>query len=320
MRGAACQPEPRNIVPGLPPRSRPAPHQGRLPALGLSVSPNQQTVAVSHFSTISLLDVGGRRPVRSVESVRAFGQTRVGVHAVAFSTDGTHLCLGSSSGSLTLLDTTTLQPVRSPLKAHDDEITHLAFADGGRVLVSGGRFGGGVQLTDVAAWRSIKSIDVGGFQPRPAFAVSADGARLVTGSPDQAVCLWDIASGRLLAKCPQRVRSLHAAAFAPDNSLVALGDESGALYLWEMGNTQSVRRLQRHKAVIMSLAFAPDGRTLASASADHTLRLWHPDIDQEVAVLTDHGHWIFQVAFAASGQALLSCDHAGTVRVWRASD
>jgi ATPase subunit of ABC transporter with duplicated ATPase domains len=74
-------------------------------------------------------------------------------------------------------------------------------------------------------------------------AVSRDGKLLATGSPQQVVRLWNIASGQLLASHPQKVRFLHCVTFSPDDKLLAFSDELGAIFLWELGGQRSPRKL-----------------------------------------------------------------------------
>lgn len=288
------------------------------PALGLAVSPDQRTIAVSFVDDVRIFDLTSNGLQKVVAPSRVFNRSLGVVHSVAFSPEGKFLALGGKDGWVALLDATTLLPAKEPIHLHDGQVSDLAFARDGRVLVSGGGGGAGVALTDVAGWRSIRRIETGGYLPLQALAVSPDGTRLVTGSPDHAVCLWDIDSGQLLAKCPQRVRFPHALAFSPDGRVVAFSDEFGAFVLWDLSGHSPVRRRTGHRAIVTSLAFAPDGRTLASASMDHTIRLWHPDIDQEVAILTGHSSWVFHIAFAANGNVLASGAMNGSVKIWRA--
>ncbi len=288
------------------------------PALGLSISSDQRTIAVSFADDVRLFDLASGGVRKIIVPSRIFSPPPGVVHSVAYSPDGAFLAFGGKNGWVALLDAATLLPAKNPIHLHDGEVSDLAFASGSRLLVSGGGDGAGVQLTDVASWKPIRRIEAGGHLPLQALAVSPNGAQLATGSPEHLVCLWDIDSGQQLAKCPQPVRFLSALAFSPDGKWVAFSDESGAVFLWELRGRFPVRRWTGHSATVLSLAFAPDGRTLASGSMDHTIRLWHPNIDQEVAVLTGHTAWVFHVAFAAHGNVLASGGMDGSVKIWRA--
>jgi WD40 repeat protein len=84
--------------------------------LGLAVSPNQRVVALSHFSSVSLLDIDQGRTGQVVRISNVFRHPSVGVHSVAFLPDGAFRALGAKEGWIGLLDATTLKPVRAPLQ------------------------------------------------------------------------------------------------------------------------------------------------------------------------------------------------------------
>src|SRR5262249_55912552 len=160
--------------------------------------------------------------------------------------------------------------------------THLAFCLNGTVLASGGGFGTGVKLTELASGRVITNFSaVEGAYPMQAIAASRDGKRLALGSPEHVVQVRDVASGRVLATSPQNVRLLHDVTFSPDAKLLAFSDEFGTIFLWNLADQQPLPNLIGHAGPVNALAFSPDGRNLASASMDHTIKLWHVPIDQE---------------------------------------
>ena len=213
-----------------------------------------------------------------------------------------------------------MQRLKEPTKPHTGQITHIAYALNGAVLVTGGGFGSGIKLTDVASGTTLWDIsDAQNSFPVEALAVSPDGRLLAAGGTSQSVLVWDIAAHRLMATCPQKVRFLHDVAFLPDGKLLAFADERGAIFLWDLSGQRPLRKLVGHAGPVNMLAFSPDGRTLASASMDHTIRLWHPEIDQEVAILTGHSEWVWCVAFAEHGNVLLSGSRDGTLKLWQAA-
>jgi eukaryotic-like serine/threonine-protein kinase len=288
--------------------------------VALALSVDQRSLAVTFLRQIYIFDLasGGRRAV--IESANAFGLGfLVGTRFLAFSPDGAYLALGGAGGWLTLLDATTLQPVREPLRVSEDHNTHVAFALGGQVIVSGHARFGGVTVTEIKEWRTNwQHSAAGNFFTEPV-AVSPDGTLLASASPGGHLTIREVKSGRQVAVCPQPVRFLRAVTFSPDGRTIAFSDESAAIFLWDWAGRRPLRRLAGHRDGVLSLAFSPDGRTLASGSIDQTIRLWHPDLDQELAVLTGHTSIVYGVAFDASGQTLASVAHDGTVLVWRAA-
>ncbi len=287
----------------------------------VAVSPDQQRIAAITIRTVTLLDLSTGGVLARSTAANLFGSDTAAVGVAAFSPSGSMIAVGSGSGAVAFLDAETLRPLGSPISLHAAYLWSIGFGLDGKVLATSGALGTMVKLTDVASrspWgKPIRGVE-GSFPPQP-MAVSPDGRRLATGSPEQLVRVWDISSGRLVASSPERVRFLHALAFSPDGALVAYSDERGSVFLWDTGGLRPLRRLVAHDAPANTMAFSPDGRTLASGHMDHTIRLWHPDIDQEVAVLEGHTGWVWSLAFAEHGNALVSSSRDGTVRIWRAT-
>ncbi len=145
--------------------------------------------------------------------------------------------------------------------------------------------------------------------PVRALAAWPDG--LASGGFDQAVILWDPASGRA-----RRVMRWHGAAV---NALVALpggglasGGEDGRIALWPPGGAaEPLRVLEGHAAPVAGLALGPDGM-LASAGWDGIVRLWPNGGTSRV--LDGHQGPVNGIAWA--GRRWASAGYDGTVRVW----
>jgi WD40 repeat protein len=101
-----------------------------------------------------------------------------------------------------------------------------------------------------------------------AVAFTPDGARVLSGSADQTVRVWDARKGEQLMTLPMYHDDIvWALVCSPDGSRIVLG-------LWDCA--VRVRRTdggaaQGHKHWVGSVAFSPDGRRIASASMDGTV-------------------------------------------------
>ena len=288
--------------------------------MAAAVAPDERRVAAPVYEKLLLLDLATGLEVAQVNETNVFSPNHTWFSSARFSPDGLRLATGSIDGRVALLDPLTLRPTSPPMLLHSNQVWDIWYGMGGKLLITGGGFGTGIKVTELQTGRLIREIRgvEGSFAPQP-LAVSADGNLLATGSPEQDVCVWELATGQFMARSLRKVRFLHALAFSPDGQLLACADELGAIFLWDFRHHRLVRTLTGHVGAANMLAFSPDGITLASAGMDQTIRLWHPHVDQEVAILKGHTDWVWCVAFAEHGNVLVSGSRDGSLKLWRAS-
>lgn len=94
------------------------------------------------------------------------------------------------------------------------------------------------------------------------------------GWPEQAVQLWDAASGKALGRAAVTAPQVTGVAFSPDGGLLALSGWNGLVSLRDARTGKEQRQLFGRSYVGMHLAFSPDGKTLAAAGADGRSQRW----------------------------------------------
>ncbi|KAG2055117.1 WD40 repeat-like protein [Suillus hirtellus] len=99
--------------------------------------------------------------------------------------------------------------------------------------------------------------------------------RMVTGSYDGMLRLWDLKTSVMLKKMEGHSSRVWALAVSGDGKWIASGDESGELIVWH-ANTGKLKQTinKTHDGWILSLDFSLASRMLASGSSDTTTKLW----------------------------------------------
>jgi WD40 repeat protein len=151
-------------------------------------------------------------------------------------------------------------------------------------------------------------------------AFTSDGKRLVAGSLDRSLSLWDLADAEakpvLLEKHGDAVWSL---AISPDGQWMASGAGDRRVMLWTIQDKKpKARMLKAHKTVVTALAASADGKWLASAGADRLLVVW--DVARgQVSSAHPMAVMVNALQFEPDGKTLLLACEDGTVRRWTIS-
>lgn len=145
-----------------------------------------------------------------------------------------------------------------------------------------------------------------------ATAFSPNGNFILTGSSDETVFLWEVATG-LVIRHFKHPGVVIAAAFSPDGRIILTGSDSGLATLWDAATGRELRRLG-NQSNLHSVAFSPDGRVIVIGGQDHTI-LWDAATG---AVIRDYSglKQINSVAFSPDGRQLITSNGDKTARLW----
>ncbi|HZE70161.1 MAG TPA: caspase family protein [Pyrinomonadaceae bacterium] len=147
-------------------------------------------------------------------------------------------------------------------------------------------------------------------------AFSADGQTLATGSRDQTIKLWAVASGHELRTLRGHSNWVASVALSADGKTLASGSYDKTIKLWDVATGRELHTLTGHSNFVVSVAFSPDGKTLASGSYDKTIKLWEVATGRELRTLTGHPRAVSSVAFTSDGKTLASGSFDKTIKLW----
>ncbi len=152
---------------------------------------------------------------------------------------------------------------------------------------------------------------------RGGFAFSPDGRQLAVGRRDQAIHVYDLATGRAIRRCVLD-RSPAYLDYDPAGRRLVLYHESFTRA--ELLDLESGRREPAFASdsIAWSVAWHPHAPILAGATG-WDVELWHTDQRRSVARLRGHQDQVVRVEFAADGALLLSYSWDGVAIVWDVS-
>ncbi len=148
---------------------------------------------------------------------------------------------------------------------------------------------------------------------------SPDGSRIVSGSSDNSIKLWDAATGAELRTLTGHSDSVLSVSFSPDGSRIVSGSSDKTIKLWDAATGAELRTLTGHSDSVNSVSFSPDGARIVSASNDNTIKVWDAATGAELRTLTGHSENVWSVSFSPDEARIVSGSLDGTIKVWDAA-
>jgi WD40 repeat protein len=139
-----------------------------------------------------------------------------------------------------------------------------------------------------------------------ACAFSPDARRVVSGSRDGLLRLWETETGVCLNTLEGHEDPVYACAFSPDGSRIVSASEDKTLKLWDAASGRCLDTLKGHTNGVLSCVFSPDGSRIASGSGDGTIKLWDSDTGECQDTLNGHAAGIGTCAFSPDGCLIVS--------------
>lgn len=314
---------------------------------------------------ISIAD-NGRMLMWDADSGRLLGElpqapnTR-GITVAVFSPDGSHIACGLGDATIQLWNTCTVQSSGQLFpRGHKDPIKAIAFSPDGSWIVSGDRMGT-IRLWNVdtgqmlgeahrclgcSITRAVFDGNHAHVQELPfhghraiinAIAFSSDGSRVVSGSGDQTIRIWNADNGRALGKpLLGHKSSICALGFSSDGSKIVTSSYGCTVQLWDAHTGQPLGDALRGQPLEDPLREQPlaqqlrerQGRVETLVCLENGTILF-PDLSDEATQirdlytgeplgqpLRDHTRWSYLIASSPDGRYIISRSLGNAIRVW----
>ncbi len=153
-------------------------------------------------------------------------------------------------------------------------------------------------------------------------AYSPDGKYLATGSLDNTIKLWELATGKEVKSYggqPGHQKMVLSVAFSPDGQMLASGSVDNTLKVWDVPLPSALRSLKT-SGEATAVALTPDGTKLAIAEKSGTVKILQATDFKELFKLDGHQGAVTSVSFSGNGATLASAGVDRTVRFWNVAN
>jgi WD40 repeat protein len=156
---------------------------------------------------------------------------------------------------------------------------------------------------------------------------SPDGKMVAFRGAEEAVHLWELATGKEIRRFSGHQGETTAVAWSPDGQSLASAGQDRTIRLWEASTGKQVRvcvvqgdekkeEIPFWVSWVHAVAWSPDGKMLASAGSDRTVRIWWVATGREICRCTGHTDKVKAVAWSPDGRTLASGGADRSIRLW----
>ncbi|TDL16457.1 WD40 repeat-like protein [Rickenella mellea] len=156
-------------------------------------------------------------------------------------------------------------------------------------------------------------------EPVYSVAYSPNGERIVSGSYDGTIRVWDVRTMNLSLKPIEAHREpVNSVAFSPDGKRLVSGSYDQTVQIWEVQSWTLALTLNGHSGSVKSVACSPDSKCTVSGSDDKTVCVWDVETGRLIlGPLYGHTSGVTSVSCPTEGKLFSSCSYFdATIRVW----
>ncbi|MCA9055330.1 MAG: WD40 repeat domain-containing protein, partial [Planctomycetaceae bacterium] len=144
-------------------------------------------------------------------------------------------------------------------------------------------------------------------------ALTADGDRLITGSYDNSILIWDTKSQRTERSITGHTGWVVDIDISDDGATILSGSYDQTAALWDAKTGELKFRLAKHQAPILSVALSANGKRALTTSLDFQMMLWDAGSGKHLQTFP---HFALNCAIDGAGRMAITPGDDGAAVLW----
>src|SRR6478672_12593985 len=136
------------------------------------------------------------------------------------------------------------------------------------------------------------------------------------GGHSGCVVLYDVKTGKRIAKIGDELDAVLAADINASQTLVALGGPNRVVRIFSAQTGELMHEIRKHTDWIYAMEFSPDGKSLTTADRSGGLFVWEADTARESLFLRGHTGGVTDIDWRHDSAIFASAGDDGTVKLW----
>lgn len=177
------------------------------------------------------------------------------------------------------------------------------------------------------SWEPPLAVMEGHTEKIICLAFSPDGKRLATGSVDNTVRIWDVASGReVVPPLSGHSDAILEVEFSADSRRLLTASMDCSARLWDVATGKQLLVLPKHSKQVRAVKFSPDGAFLLTGSGEGVARVWDASsgvelrrMGTELDTTQSNFAWLITFGFSHDARCVLIASPDHTARLYDTS-
>ncbi len=175
-----------------------------------------------------------------------------------------------------------------------------------------------------AAWQAREFQGHSG--PVNSVTFSIDGSYALSGSGDETLRLWEVATGKCLRVFQGHKMDVRSVSLNANSTHALSGSSDNSMRLWDVDTGECLRIFNRDTGNVCCVHLSANGRLALSAGRtddkvrtsreDSLMRLWEISLGKCLRIFVGHTNWVNSVYLSKDSAYALSGSYDETIRLW----